>query len=72
MGILITIIVLIVIIWAIASGVNDNKKINERGEFMVAKVNNLNNFNATQKVIGVDNLYTFAVDEKKERSRFHQ
>ena len=63
-----TIIVLVIVgafIWAIVSGINGRQEVKERGEIMEIKVNNLSNFSATQKVIGVNNLYTFAVDDKK-------
>lgn len=63
-----TVIILIIvggIIWAIVSGINGRQEVKERGEIMEIKVNNLSNFNATQKVVGLNNLYTFAVDDKK-------
>jgi hypothetical protein len=65
MGTIIILVIIGGIIWAIVSGINGRQEVKERGEIMEIKVNNLSNFNATQKVVGVNNLYTFAVDDKK-------
>lgn len=65
MGTVIVIVIIGAIIWGIVSGINDRQKAKDRGELMEIKVNNMNNFNATQKVVGVNNLYTFAIDDKK-------
>ena len=65
---LLTIIILVFvggIIWAIISGINGRQEVKERGVLMEEKVNRMNNFTATQKVVGVNNLYTFAVDSNR-------
>ena len=67
MGTIIILVIIGGIIWAIVSGINGRPEVKERGEILEIKVNNLSNFNATQKVVGVNNLYTFAVDDKKEK-----
>ena len=67
MGTIIILVIIGGIIWVIVSGINGRQEVKERGEIMEIKVNNLSNFNATQKVVGVNNLYTFAVDDKKEK-----
>ena len=67
MGTIIILVIIGGIIWAIVSGINGRQEVKERGEILEIKVNNLSNFNATQKVVGVNNLYTFAVDDKKEK-----
>ena len=67
MVIIIIVVIIIIggIFWGIVSANNRRQEITERGKIMENKVNNLSNFNATQKVVGVYNLYTFAVDDKK-------
>ena len=65
MGIVITIIIIGGIIWGIISGINETKEAKDRGVFMEVKVNHMHNFNATHKIIGVKNLYTFAIDDKR-------
>lgn len=65
---LLTIIIIVFvggIIWAIVSGINGSQEVKERGVLMEEKVNSMNNFTATQKVVGVNNLYTFAVDSNR-------
>ena len=62
MEIVIILVIVGGVIWAIVSGINGRQEVKELGEIMKVKVNNLSNFNATQKVVGVNNLYTFAVD----------
>lgn len=65
---LLTIIFIVIvggIIWAIVSGINGRQEVKERGVLMENKVNRMNNFTANQKVIGVNNLYTFAVDTNR-------
>lgn len=53
------------ILWGIISGIISNQETKERGFIMDAKVNNMRNFTATQKVVGVNNLYTFAIDSTR-------
>ena len=65
MGTFIIILIIGAILWGIISGINSNQEAKERGYIMEAKVNNMCNFNATQKVVGVNNLYTFAIDNNR-------
>lgn len=65
MEIVILLVIVGAIIWGIVSGINDNQKVKDRGDIMEIKVNNMHNFHASQKIFGVNNLYTFAIDDKR-------
>ena len=65
MEIVIAIVIIGGLIWAVVSGINGRQEVKDRGEFMEVKMNNMHNFTATQKVVGVNNLYTFAIDDKR-------
>ena len=62
---LLIIIIFFIFIVSIICAINSSQEVKERGVLMEEKVNSMNNFTATQKVVGVNNLYTFAIDSNR-------
>ena len=69
MGTIIIVVIAIVICFAIINHQIQNKREeNEtRGIVIEGRVNNVSDFSPTQKVIGLNNLYIFAIDENNRK-----
>ena len=66
----IVIIVIAIIVFVIIVEIQAKKKKEEdeiRGIMIESRVNDIDDFSATIKVVGVDNLYTFAIDENNRK-----
>lgn len=64
------IIVIAIIVFVIIARIQTKKKEEDdeiRGIMMEGRVNDIDDFSATIKVVGVNNLYTFAIDENNRK-----
>lgn len=63
-------LIIIFVASAIVAGNAKSKKIMERGQLLNEKLNNIENFTATKKLIGNGNKYFIALDEGREKIVF--
>lgn len=61
------IIIAVVVVGFIIYEYSISKDIHEKSNNVTTKVNNLKNFNLKQRIDGIKNLFTFAIDEENRR-----
>lgn len=66
MEVLIVILIVVAIIKAVSDNSQRNKNIEERGKNFTQKLHRQDDFVATNKIIGVENSYVLAIDQKKQ------
>lgn len=67
-AIIVIVIAIIVFVVIVKNSIEKRKEEDEaRGITMESRVNNKDNFNATIKVVGISNFYTFAIDENNRK-----
>lgn len=67
MGYFIVILLVVVVIIGIAKAKDDEKRKKERGEEMMKRISTMPDFTPSTKIVGVDNLYTFMVDNTRKK-----
>lgn len=70
MEILIIVFIVLAIIKAVSDNNERNKKIENRGQSFNQKLHKQENFNTTNKIIGVENTYVLAIDQSKRMIMF--
>ncbi|MBQ4519170.1 MAG: SHOCT domain-containing protein [Bacteroidaceae bacterium] len=70
MEVLIIVIIVFGIIKAVSDNNERNKNIEKRGESFNQKLYKQENFNTTNKIIGVENTYVLAIDQSKKMIMF--
>ena len=67
MGYFIVILLVVIVIIGIAKAKDDEKRKKERGEEMNKRISSIPDFTPSTKIVGVDNLYTFMVDNTRKK-----
>lgn len=67
MGYFIVILLVVFVIIGITKAKDDEKRKKERGEEMKKRISSMPDFTPSTKIVGVDNLYTFMVDNTRKK-----
>lgn len=70
MWIIILIVFLVIIIIGVVAATQDEQKTQERGEEMKQALVSIPDFTPSTKIVGVKNLYTFAIDNERQKVLF--